>query len=366
MKIKAAVVYEQGKPFVLEELELDDPKAGEILVKVAACGVCHTDEGAQHQAIPVPLPIVLGHEGAGIVEKVGPGVTEFQVGDRVGFSFASCGECEECLEGRPYACRELNTINFGGIMLDGTTRLHKDGKDIATFFGQGTFATYAVVHSRQAVRVPYEDIDLGIIAPFGCGIQTGAGAVLNTLNPKFYSSIAVFGCGTVGMSAIMAAKIAGCRNIIAVGGNPKSLKLAMELGATHTVNRKECEDIAGRIKEITDGGCHYAIDTSGTSNFVKTALACLRFKGTAVVLGLTGDVTINIQQELMGEAKSLVGVVEGDANPKTFIPKLIEYYREGKFPVNRLMKFYDFEDINRAFEESHQGVAIKSVLKMQP
>lgn len=365
MKIEAAVVYEKGQPFVIEELELDDPKAGEILVKVAACGVCHTDEGAQHQAIPVPLPAVLGHEGAGIVEKVGPGVTEFKVGDRVGFSFSSCGKCEECLDGHPYACKDFNTINFGGIMPDGTTRLHKDGNDIATFFGQGTFATHAVVHARQAVKVPYDDIDLGIVAPFGCGIQTGAGAVFNTLNPKFDSSIAVFGCGTVGMSAIMAARIAGCKNIIAVGGNPRSLELAMELGATHTINRKECDDIVGKIKEITKGGCHYAIDTSGVSDFVKKALACVRFKGTAVVLGLTGDLTINVQEELMGEAKSLVGVVEGDANSKTFIPKLLEYYHEGKFPVDKLMKFYDFKDINKAFEESHQGAAIKSVLKMQ-
>ncbi len=160
MKIKAAVVYEKGQPFVMEELELDDPGEGELLVKVAACGVCHTDEGAQHQAIPVPLPAVLGHEGAGIIEKVGPGVTEFQVGDRVGFSFASCGKCEECLDGHPYACRDFNTINFGGIMPDGTTRLHKDGKEIATFFGQGTFATHAVVHTRQTIKVPYEDLDL--------------------------------------------------------------------------------------------------------------------------------------------------------------------------------------------------------------
>lgn len=213
--------------------------------------------------------------------------------------------------------------------------------------------------------MPYDDIDLGVVAPFGCGIQTGAGAVFHTLNPKFDSSIAVFGCGTVGMSAIMAARIAGCKNIIAVGGNPKSLKLALELGATHTINRKECDDIVAEIKEITKGGCHYAIDTSGVSDFVKKALACVRFKGTAVVLGLTGDLTINVQEELMGEAKSLVGVVEGDANSKTFIPKLLEYYHEGKFPVDRLIKFYDFKDINTAFEESHQGVAIKSVLKMQ-
>jgi aryl-alcohol dehydrogenase len=365
MKTTAAVTWGVNEPFCLEEVELAEPKDDEILVKIAACGVCHTDEAAKTQAIPVPLPAVLGHEGSGIVQSVGKNVREFRPGDRVGVSFGFCGECRNCRSGHQHACENFNAINFGGVMPDGTTRLSKDGKSIATFFGQSSFAQYAVVNAASAVKVPYDDIDLRLIAPLGCGIQTGAGAVLNRLRPEFGSSIAVFGCGTVGMSAIMAARIAGCHKIIAVGGNANSLKLAMELGATHTVNRRETDDIVGDIKRITGGGTDYSIDTSGVPDFVKKALASCRFMGTCVVLGATGDVTFNIQQELMGDAKSLIGIVEGDAIPKLFIPKLIDYYREGRFPFDKLIKFYPFEEINTAFKESHEGKCIKAVLTME-
>lgn len=363
MKSKAAIVREAGQPFHIEEVELSAPKADELLVKIVACGVCHTDEVAQQQFIPVPLPAVLGHEGCGIVEQVGNQVTEFQPGDHVGISFGFCGECDHCLAAEPYICDHLNEINFGGVMADNTKRISQDGEEISSFFGQSSFATYAVVNQKSAVKVD-KDIDLALVGPLGCGIQTGAGAVLNRLCPKFGSALAVYGCGTVGMSAIMAAKIAGCATIIAIGGNPKSLELAKELGATHTINRKECDDIVAKIKEITNGGADYAIDTSGVSDFVRKALACVRSGGTAVVLGATGDLTINVQAELMGEAKSLIGVVEGDSIPKLFIPKLIAYYRAGKFPFDKLITYYNFEDINQAFEDSHNGKVIKAVLKM--
>lgn len=364
MKMKAAVTWGVGEPFSIEEVELAEPKDDEILVKIAACGVCHTDEAAKTQVIPVPLPAVLGHEGCGTVVEVGRSIKEFKPGDKVGMSFGFCGHCDNCLSAHQHACENFNAINFGGVMADSTTRLSKDGKPIAAFFGQSAFAEYAVVNAASAVKLPDTDIDLRLVAPLGCGIQTGAGAVLNRLRPPFGSSIAVFGCGTVGMSAIMAAKIAGCDKIIAVGGNAASLKLALELGATHTVNRKETKDIVGDIKAITGGGVNYAIDTSGVADFVKKALASCRFMGTAVVLGATGDVSFNIQQELMGEAKSLIGIVEGDAIPKLFIPKLLEYYRKGQFPFDKLIKFYPFEEINTAFEESHKGKCIKAVLTM--
>lgn len=365
MKIKAAVTYETGAPFVIEEVELAAPKADEILVKIVACGVCHTDEAAQYQAIPVPLPAVLGHEGSGIVEAVGSAVKEFKVGDKVGISFGFCGKCHNCLTAHQHACENFNAINFGGVQPDGTTRLSTlDGKPLGTFFGQSSFATYAVVNENHAVKVEYDDIELALVGPMGCGIQTGAGAVLNRLRPEFGSSIAVFGCGTVGMSAIMAAKIAGCAQIIAVGGNPKSLELAKELGATHTVNRKEVEDVVAEVKKISNGGVFYSIDTTGAAECVRKSLAFCRFNGTCCVLGATGDITFNVQAELMGEAKSLIGVVEGDAVPKVFIPQLLDYYRRGQFPFDRLVKYYPFTQINKAFEESHSGVCIKAILKM--
>lgn len=364
MKIQAAVVHEAGQPFQIEEVELAGPKEGELLVKIVASGVCHTDEVAQKQIIPVPLPAVFGHEGCGIVEEVGEGVKEFKKGDRVGFSFGFCNHCENCLSAHQHACMNFNEINFGGVMADGTKRLSQNGVELSAFFGQSSFATYAVVHENSAIKVEDEDIDLALVGPLGCGIQTGAGAVLNRLRPAFGSSIAVFGCGTVGMSAIMAAKIAGCDKIVAVGGNARSLELALELGATHTVNRKECEDIVKAVRDITGGGAHYSIDTTGVGDFVKKALASVRFMGTCVVLGATGDLTINVQEELMGDAKSLIGVVEGDSIPKLFIPKLLEYYKKGQFPFDRLIQFYDFKDINQAFEDSHNGKVIKAVLRM--
>ena len=365
MKMTAAVTWGVNEPFSLEEVDLAAPKDDEILVKIVACGVCHTDEAAKTQAIPVPLPAVLGHEGSGIVQAVGKNVREFQPGDRVGISFGFCGQCRNCRSAHQHACENFNAINFGGVMPDGTTRLSKDGKSIATFFGQSSFAQYAVVNAASAVKVPCDDIDLRLIAPLGCGIQTGAGAVLNRLRPEFGSSIAVFGCGTVGMSAIMAAKIAGCEKIIAVGGNATSLELAKELGATHAINRKEEKDIVGRIHEITDGGCDYAIDTSGNADFVKKMLASVGFMGKGVILGATGDVTFNIQQELMGDFKSLLGVIEGDAIPKLFIPKLLAYYKQGRFPIDKLIKFYPFEKINEALAESHSGKCIKAVVRME-
>ena len=211
MKIKAAVTHAPGAPFVIEDVELAPPQKHEILVKITACGVCHTDDAARQQVIPVPLPAVLGHEGCGIVEAVGPEVSEFQVGDRVGISFGFCGHCHNCMTAHQHACENFNAINFGGVQADGTTRLSAlDGTPLATFFGQSSFATHVVVNEASAVKVQYDDIELALVGPMGCGIQTGAGAVLNRLRPEFGSSIAVFGCGTVGMSAIMAAKIAGC------------------------------------------------------------------------------------------------------------------------------------------------------------
>ena len=190
MKIQAALIEKQGDPFQITELELNDPKQGEVLVKVTACGVCHTDDVARNQIIPVPLPAVFGHEGCGVIEKVGPGVAEFAPGDRVGFSFGSCGVCEACRTGKPYGCRENRRLNFSGVQYDNTKRLLKDDTFVSSFFGQGAFATYAVVHVNNLIPVA-DDIDLKMVAPMGCGIQTGAGAVLNFLRPGPDSSIII-------------------------------------------------------------------------------------------------------------------------------------------------------------------------------
>lgn len=198
----------------------------------------------------------------------------------------------------------------------------------------------------------------------GCGIQTGAGTVLKRLKPEFGSSLVVFGCGAVGMSAIMAARIAGCSKIIGVGGNEKSLKLALEVGATHVINRKECTDIVGKIREITGGGANYAIDTSGVTDFVRKGLHCLAPLGVLAIVGITPTMEIDMFGELMAEGKTIMGVIEGDAVPKVFIPQMLEYYHQGRFPVDKIMKFYSFSEINQAFADSHNGVAMKAVVRM--
>ena len=323
-------------------------------------GICHTDEAAQTQQLPVPLPAILGHEGAGIVEAVGASVTEFQPGDHVVLSYASCGSCGPCIAGRPYACENMVGLNFMGVMPDGTRRHTWKGEKLSSFFSQSSFATRAVVKARNAVKID-PDVDLGLAAPFGCGIQTGAGIVLNSLRPEFGSSIAVFGCGTVGMSAILAARIAGCRHIVAVGGNPRSLQLALELGATHALNRKETADLAQALREISGGcGMDYAVDTSGVTGMIETALDSLNYMGTLVMAGAGSNLMLGTN---LG-AKTVKGVSEGNSIPKDFIPKLLGYYREGRFPVDRLIEYFDFEEINAAFAASHHGRVIKAVLRM--
>ncbi len=345
-------------PFVLEDIELCEPGPNEVLVEIKAVGICHTDASARNGLIPFPFPGVLGHEGAGIVVKTGALVEEFSVGDQVAMSYGYCGKCLPCRKGKTYACQEMVPINFGGASWDGTKKIYRRGKALSSFFAQSSFAQHALVHENSLVKIPKE-FPIKMAGPLGCGIQTGAGIVLNSLKPEVGESLAVFGCGAVGMSAIMAARIAGCVNIIAVGGNSESLKLALELGATHIINRKEEEDIPGAIQTITGAGADYCIDTSGNANMIMNALHSLHYTGKLVTAGPT-CITLNTGTDL--GAKSIIGVTEGNSNPKIFIPQMIAYYFQGRFPVDRIMKFYDFKELETAFEDSLKGKAIKVVL----
>jgi len=364
MQIRAAIVKEKDGPFLIENIDLDEPRGAEMLVKIAASGYCHTDELARKQALPVPLPVVLGHEGCGIVEKIADGVSEFKVGDRVAFSLASCGKCDSCLEGWPTQCLMFPQLNFGGKQPDGTTRLSQNGKPLATMFGQSSFAEYAVVNERCAVRIP-DDIPLEITGPLGCGLQTGAGTVLNRLKPRPGSSIAIFGCGSVGLSAIMAAKASGCGMVIGVDRLKSRLDTALELGATHVINSTDTPDAVAEIMKLTGSGAGCAIDASGNSGCTRMSLQCTRIGCTTAVIGGGLDVTINIEHDLMKVSKSLVGVVLGDTNPKVFIPELLSLYKAGRFPFDKLISFYDFDDIDKAIDDSHTGKAIKAVLRMK-
>src|SRR5690554_2598505 len=251
MKIQAAVTRAQGEEFALEEVSLSAPKANEVLIKVVATGVCHTDAVARDLGIS-PYPIVLGHEGSGVVEQIGENVTSLAPGDHVVMSFAHCGQCENCLTGHPTVCSRFNELNFGGRMEDDTYRLHQGDTELGTFFGQSSFGTYVVAHERNVVKVD-KDVDLALLGPLGCGIQTGAGTVLNRLKPAFGTSIAIYGCGAVGLSAIMAARIAGCQQIFAIDVHDSRLQLARELGATHTLNGKQVDVVKESAKPAAAG-----------------------------------------------------------------------------------------------------------------
>lgn len=358
MKIRAAIVYKPKDPYVIEEIDLAEPKANEALIKIVASGVCHTDYLLAAGEMSQIHPAVLGHEGSGIVERVGEQVTKFKPGDRVCMSFSYCNECHACITGRPYECEENMRLNFGGRSYDGTSRLTKNGMELSNFFNQSSFATYAVTHQNNLVHVP-ADMDLRITGPLGCGIQTGAGAVLNCLNPEPGSSLVVVGCGGVGMSALMAAKLCNCDAIIAVDTVDSRLELALELGATHTVNAGKADPVS-IVNDITSGrGADYAVNASGIGKTACMALNCTSNFGRLAVIGGCGDITF----EHLG-GRVVTGITEGWSITSEFIPKLMSFYMKGLFPVDKLIKFYDFEDINTAAADSLSGKTIKPVLLM--
>ncbi len=362
MNVTAAVTLTQGQNFELKTITVQEPKDDEVQIEIVATGVCHTDAVARDLEGVVPLPAVLGHEGAGIVRQVGSAVKDVQIGDHVVLSFANCHHCEHCLTGHPTVCEEFNPLNFGGRLSDGHTPYYLDEQPLSVFFGQSSFSEIVVTKAKNVVVVDKE-VDLSLLGPLGCGIQTGAGTVLNHLRPKANSAIVITGAGAVGLSAIMAAKIVGCYPIIAVDIHDHRLELAKELGATHTINGQK-EDTVAAIKKLTGSGALYAIETTGVAPVVKQALASVKPLGTVAIVGFTGEVCFNIQNELMAEGKQLVGVIEGDSIPRIFIPELVRLYKQGQFPFDKLVQFYTLDQINEAFADSESGKVIKPIIKM--
>ncbi|WP_436969474.1 NAD(P)-dependent alcohol dehydrogenase [Actinacidiphila glaucinigra] len=369
MRIRAAVAETAAGPLAVKELELDEPRDDEILVKLVATGVCQTDAHALHGRVPASLPMVLGHEGAGIVERVGQAVTSVQPGDHVVLSYQSCGECAQCLSGHPAYCDKALAANFAGARLDGTRGVHRvaDADDAdreinGHFFGQSSFATYALTTARNTVKVD-KDVPLETLAPLGCGVQTGAGAVLNSFDVPAGGTVAIFGVGAVGFGALMAARVAGATTIIAVDVNAERLALAEELGATHTLNVLETDDVAAATQEITGGGVQYVLDTTGRADMLRHAVAALAPLGqVGLVAGGAPDAAVPSAELALG--KSVHGIVQGDAVPQLFIPKLVELYRSARFPVDRLIRFYDLDDVNTAFADAADGDVIKPVLRL--
>lgn len=363
MKIKAAVVREKGGPFLLEEIELDEPRDDEILVRIVSSGLCHTDLVARMQYLPIPLPGVFGHEGAGIVEKVGAQVTKVKPGDHVATSYMSCGACPACTMARPGWCTEFRRLNFGGRRSDGTATMKKGGETVyGSFFGQSTFATHALVTERNTVKVR-PDVPLEILSPMGCGIQTGAGGVFNSLKPEPGSNIVVFGIGPVGLSAIMAAVISGCTSIIAVDIQEGRLQLAKEFGATDVINSSQA-DAVEEIRKLTGGGAQYTLECTGIPAVFRQSVDCLRMGGVCGLIGVAPvGVEAKLEMQTILDGRTIKGVVEGDSVSDLFIPQLIEFYRLGRFPFDRLLTFYPFDKINEAVEDAEKGKVMKAVLK---
>jgi aryl-alcohol dehydrogenase len=364
--ILGAIVAEAGGAFELRRFELESPRADEVLVRVVASGMCHTDIAVRERVLPTPLPAVLGHEGAGVVAAVGDNVRKVAVGDHVVMSFLSCGHCRTCDQGLPASCEQMGRMNFQGARDDGSHALHaEDGTQFSDrFFGQSSFATYAIANERNIVKVR-KDAPLELLGPLGCGIQTGAGTVLNALRVSVGASFAAFGAGAVGLSAVMAARVAGAASIIAVDVVPSRLKLALEIGATHIVNARECDPVAA-IRAITGNGADFAMDSTGNVAVTRQAVEALRSMGVCAIVGASPvgtDLRLDVN-DLMNNCKSIIGVIEGRSVPDLLIPQLIELHLQGRFPFDRLVKFYAFEAINEAAEDSEKGSAIKPILRM--
>jgi aryl-alcohol dehydrogenase len=359
----AAVSREGTEAPELETVEVEEPGAGEILVRIVACGICHTDVSVHGGYGPSPKPIVLGHEGAGIVERVGEGVTTLAPGDHVLLSSNSCGTCRNCRRNLPTYCDEAMQRNFGGARPDGTSPLSQNGSAVhARFFGQSSFAQHALADEHAAIKVA-ADLPLEVLAPLGCGVHTGAGAVLSSFGVAPGQTIAVFGTGSVGLSAVMAARLAGAEQIVAVDVVPSRLALAQELGATATVDATS-DDPIDAIRELVPHGVDFTLNTTMAPAVYTQAVECLGARGIAgFVTSPRGEWAPDMWHLLVG-GRSVRGIVGGDSVPSLLIPLLIDYHRQGRFPFDRLIRFYAFEQIADAFRDSERGETIKPVLRM--
>jgi aryl-alcohol dehydrogenase len=363
-RVRAAVVREARAPFTLEDLEIAEPRTGEILVRLRGTGICHTDLVCR-DGFPVPLPIVLGHEGAGIVAAVGAGVSHLKVGDAVVMSFDSCGACANCAAHQPAYCFNFFPLNFAGQRLDdGSTPLRRgDEKVHGHFFDQSSFASLAITRASSAVKVAH-DLPLHLLGPLGCGIQTGAGAVMNSLNLQAGQGLAVFGGGAVGLSAVMMAKHLAAAHIVVVEPNAGRRSLATELGATAVIDPKAVDDVAAAIKAATGGGVARALDTTGIPAVIGQAAETLLPNGTLGLLGVSpmeAALPVTIMSLVMRGA-GIKAIFEGDSNPQVFIPQLIQLYRDGRFPFDKLIKTFPFEQINEATRASEDGSVVKPVV----
>jgi len=367
MKMKAAILEQVNTPLVVEEVELDEPKDKEVLVKLVATGVCHTDIHCIKGDLATPPPVVLGHEGAGIVEKVGRNVTEVQPGDRVVVTVAPyCGKCPACMMGVPTSCEtDPQTVMLMGTMADGTKRLkRKNGDELSHFMAQSSFAEYAVVEESATVKVR-DDAPLDVVCLLGCGASTGIGAVINKARVKAGSSVAVFGCGGVGMAVIMAAKLVGARQIFAVARHDSTLEMAREFGATTLVNASK-EDPVMKIAAECAGGVDYSFESVGNTEVMTQAFHSVypRPGGMAVILGLAPiGSTFPIEAWRFMREVVITGCTVGSIRPRIDIPRYIDLFMAGKLPLDKLVSaHYTLEQVNDAIKDTLDRKVIRAVI----
>jgi aryl-alcohol dehydrogenase len=361
-----AVLGETGGDFAIEPICAGALAADEVAVRIVATGMCHTDLAVRSGLIPMAPPVLLGHEGAGIVIALGDAVRSLSVGDHVVLSFVSCGACPPCSSGHVSACDRFGALNFSGARPDGSHAMMRAGNAPLgdRFFGQSSFATLAIASERNAVRVR-KDVPLARLGPLGCGVQTGAGAVLNSFAMPKGASFAVFGSGAVGLSAVMAARLAGASTIVAVDRVASRLSLARELGATHAIDAGSV-DVVAEIMAIAPQGVDFSLDTTGRPEVIPDAVRVLRGGGTCGLVGATprGATAPIDTNDLMRGSKRIVGIIEGDSDPQEFIPRLVDEHMAGHFPFDRLIAYFSLERINEAAEAAETGEVIKPVIIM--
>ena len=369
MKITAAVMEKADgvvarRSIRLDEVELEGPREDEALIRITSCGVCGTDKGVIHGLEPFPTPGVLGHEGAGVVEAIGSRVALVKPGDRVMIGFPYCASCRTCLRGDQRYCENGFQLMFSGYRPDGSSPITRGGESLAgRFFQQSSWATHTVVPERQLVKVP-DGLDPDLTGPYGCSISTGAGAILNELRPHAGSSIAVFGVGNVGLAAIMAARLTGATTIIAVDESDDRLELARELGATHT--RKHGPGIVAELQAMAGGRLDFSVEATDGSNLVAEAIEALGVRGTCAMVGgakMTARVEFSHPDVLL-KGKRIVGVMGGGGQSPMFLESLMRLQRDGRFPLERLVTFYDFADVDRAIDDSDGRRAVKPIVRM--
>lgn len=368
MKVRALVVAEKDAPFEEQEIDLGEPGRDEVLVRIMASWVCHTDAITRAGDMPMPFPAVLGHEGSGIVEAVGEGVTGVEVGDTVVIGWPWCGECRNCLDGQPRYCLRTGEALVSGRRfkgdLRGTTAYSRDGEELnGHFFGQSSFATHSITRANALVKVP-GDVPVELLGPLACGFATGAGAVLNEARPHLGDSILIAGVGAVGLAAIMAARNTGVTRIIAVDLHDSRLALATEFGATHTVNSSSA-DVVREVERITGSTVDFAFDCTGVIAVIEAIAETVGMLGTLVLIGgAPAGASFSLDHLTTLWGKRVIGVLGGGGRTGQLIPALVELYQQGRFPFDRLVRHYEMGQIEQALADSASGEVVKPILRM--